>query len=133
MEQLGYHMSTSSVFFFFSSRRRHTRLQGDWSSDVCSSDLALEVRLLIAFRDYHSTTHRNDALDPRVQVAPGLATVAPYAGLPALYCAHDADAIDITGYWYNNFEYAVERERGLDFVEDLFSPFALRFDLSHRT
>src|SRR5256885_10817923 len=24
---------------FFSSRRRHTRLQGDWSSDVCSSDL----------------------------------------------------------------------------------------------
>src|SRR5205807_6862282 len=26
-------------FFFFSSRRRHTRLQGDWSSDVCSSDL----------------------------------------------------------------------------------------------
>src|SRR5256885_11005656 len=27
------------VLFFFSSRRRHTRLQGDWSSDVCSSDL----------------------------------------------------------------------------------------------
>src|SRR5256885_3066463 len=25
--------------YFFSSRRRHTRLQGDWSSDVCSSDL----------------------------------------------------------------------------------------------
>src|SRR2546426_12359047 len=30
---------TRSVIFFFSSRRRHTRLQGDWSSDVCSSDL----------------------------------------------------------------------------------------------
>src|ERR1039457_307840 len=28
-----------SFLFFFSSRRRHTRLQGDWSSDVCSSDL----------------------------------------------------------------------------------------------
>src|SRR5256885_5475400 len=28
-----------SDLFFFSSRRRHTRLQGDWSSDVCSSDL----------------------------------------------------------------------------------------------
>src|SRR5574340_1217795 len=26
-------------FFFFSSRRRHTRSFGDWSSDVCSSDL----------------------------------------------------------------------------------------------
>src|SRR3989454_5256922 len=30
---------SSDVCFFFSSRRRHTRLQGDWSSDVCSSDL----------------------------------------------------------------------------------------------
>src|ERR1039457_7416491 len=30
----------SQYCFFFSSRRRHTRLQGDWSSDVCSSDLA---------------------------------------------------------------------------------------------
>src|SRR5688500_20346605 len=30
--------------FFLSSRRRHTRLQGDWSSDVCSSDLAVIVR-----------------------------------------------------------------------------------------
>src|SRR6266705_5399962 len=29
------------VVFFFSSRRRHTRSYGDWSSDVCSSDLAL--------------------------------------------------------------------------------------------
>src|SRR5437016_9566887 len=29
----------SFVFFFFSSRRRHTRLVSDWSSDVCSSDL----------------------------------------------------------------------------------------------
>src|SRR5688500_9981718 len=34
--------SVFSFFFFFSSRRRHTRLQGDWSSDVCSSDLTTE-------------------------------------------------------------------------------------------
>src|SRR5215467_8305171 len=32
-------------FFFFSSRRRHTRLQGDWSSDVCSSDLNWSILL----------------------------------------------------------------------------------------
>src|SRR5256885_14689985 len=30
---------SKNMCFFFSSRRRHTRLQGDWSSDVCSSDL----------------------------------------------------------------------------------------------
>src|SRR3989454_447742 len=33
--------------FFFSSRRRHTRLQGDWSSDVCSSDLVPFRRALV--------------------------------------------------------------------------------------
>src|SRR5256885_10415337 len=35
---------TCGELFFFSSRRRHTRLQGDWSSDVCSSDLGLATR-----------------------------------------------------------------------------------------
>src|SRR3712207_9276475 len=34
--------------FFFSSRRRHTRYWRDWSSDVCSSDLALEAGAVIA-------------------------------------------------------------------------------------
>src|SRR5215211_2731343 len=34
-------MTVIILFFFFSSRRRHTRSLCDWSSDVCSSDLAL--------------------------------------------------------------------------------------------
>src|SRR5256885_15615826 len=34
--------------FFFSSRRRHTRLQGDWSSDVCSSDLRASATVVAA-------------------------------------------------------------------------------------
>src|SRR2546422_8136347 len=33
------------IFFFFSSRRRHTRCSRDWSSDVCSSDLTLDTKL----------------------------------------------------------------------------------------
>src|SRR6266480_7363771 len=37
----------SAILFFFSSRRRHTRLTCDWSSDVCSSDLAPLDRWLI--------------------------------------------------------------------------------------
>src|SRR6266487_5641061 len=35
-----------SECFFFSSRRRHTRWTGDWSSDVCSSDLPAVLRLI---------------------------------------------------------------------------------------
>src|SRR5699024_11766545 len=36
------------VFFFFSSRRRHTRSKRDWSSDVCSSDLLIGFQASIA-------------------------------------------------------------------------------------
>src|SRR5256885_5483064 len=39
MCSLSFRWNSDSFIFFFSSRRRHTRLQGDWSSDVCSSDL----------------------------------------------------------------------------------------------
>src|SRR5262249_59176965 len=57
--------------FFFSSRRRHTRLVSDWSSDVCSSDLiaargerkarnqARELRVRIAARDVDARDTRN--------------------------------------------------------------------------
>src|SRR2546426_2764317 len=40
---LSYNYVYILFFFFFSSRRRHTRLQGDWSSDVCSSDLRVLI------------------------------------------------------------------------------------------
>src|SRR2546430_6836236 len=36
---------TDFLFFFFSSRRRHTRFDCDWSSDVCSSDLKTHGRV----------------------------------------------------------------------------------------
>src|SRR2546428_985204 len=37
--------ATSLLYFFFSSRRRHTRSDRDWSSDVCSSDLVARAAL----------------------------------------------------------------------------------------
>src|SRR5574341_1770991 len=50
--------TTPFSFFFFSSRRRHTRLVGDWSSDVCSSDLVPVEGTLLGFSvpdDLHLT------------------------------------------------------------------------------
>src|SRR5256885_3222727 len=55
--------SRCANFFFFSSRRRHTRLQGDWSSDVCSSDLETMVRLgcvAIGYTIYPGSAARNE-------------------------------------------------------------------------
>src|SRR5262249_55036288 len=65
--------------------------------------------------------------DARVEHQPNLASVALYPGLPRLYFAHDAVTLEDEGHWYRNFIYRVERERGLDYKEDLFSPFALHF------
>ena len=95
-------------------------------------NLALEVRPLIAFRDYHNTTHENGAISAAVDENPRLATVTPYHGLPSLHLAHNAVELRQAGDWYRNFEYDAERERGLDFSEDLFNPYVLRFDLRLR-
>src|SRR5437762_8778619 len=44
------------IWCFFSSRRRHTRYIGDWSSDVCSSDLPIkESELAARVRDFLGT------------------------------------------------------------------------------
>ena len=94
-----------------------------------SRSVKLELRPLIAFRDYHSTTHENGALNSAVEEENGLAAVTPYEGLPSLYLAHNAAVLEKTGNWYRNFEYDGEKDRGLDFSEDLFSPLVLRFDL----
>src|SRR3712207_8448068 len=53
------------VFFFFSSRRRHTRYWRDWSSDVCSSDLEGDVALepVVGAVDAH-VDDRRARLDP---------------------------------------------------------------------
>jgi len=71
-------------------------------------------------------------LNATVSSEPGLCSVAPYEGVPRLYLAHDADAVEITGQWYRNFEYRVEQERGLDYREDLFNPLVFRFELRGR-
>jgi predicted glycogen debranching enzyme len=92
--------------------------------------LKLEIRPLVAFRDYHGTTHENGALNPHVDTEDGITTLKPYDDLPALNFAHDVAEIDASGSWYRNFQYRVEQERGLDFAEDLFNPFAVTFDLN---
>ena len=95
-------------------------------------NLRLEIRPLIAFRDYHGTTHENGVINSAVQERFRLASISPYQGLPNLHLAHNAIELRKTGDWYRHFEYDAERERGLDCSEDLFNPFALCFDLRLR-
>lgn len=89
----------------------------------------LELKPLLSFCDYHHLQHQTDAFDAHFETEDNLLTVRPYAKMPPLYFAHNAFETERTGVWYRNFEYAVEKERGFDYTEDLFQPFALRFDL----
>jgi predicted glycogen debranching enzyme len=98
-----------------------------------SADIQLEISPLIAFRDYHATTHQNPALDATVSQSDGLVKVRPYQDLPALYLAHDGAEVLLTGHWYNNFEYPEEKARGLDHHEDLFNPLTFRVDMNARS
>ena len=105
------------------------RLGNKSGSESLAQKIELELRPLIAFRDYHNTTHENGALNSTVESGPGLASITPYPGLPSLHLAHNAGQLGSGSNWYRNFEYDAERDRGLDFVEDLFNPCVLRFDL----
>jgi predicted glycogen debranching enzyme len=108
-------------------------IQSSDDAPSCSlpvTNCQLEIYPLIAFRDYHSTTHENSALNTAVEQQAKLLSFTPYAGLPTLHLAHDAGAVETSGHWYRNFEYQVERQRGLDFVEDLFNPCVLKFDVT---
>src|SRR5438876_8991289 len=72
--------------FFFSSRRRHTRWTGDWSSDVCSSDLTPRIanRLLRRVRDY-----------AQVRAAGAITLDVAHAGLKLLEVdEHGFDEVD---------------------------------------
>lgn len=118
-----------SIFMIFGENT--TVVQYEFEHPVANdNDIKLEVRPLIAFRDYHSTTHENGVLNPQVETENGQTTFRPYSDLPALHLAHDPAEINPNGYWYRNFQYSVEQERGLDFAEDLFSPCAFTFDLN---
>ncbi|HEX8888644.1 MAG TPA: amylo-alpha-1,6-glucosidase [Pyrinomonadaceae bacterium] len=107
-------------------------VESDDAISLPPSSLILELRPLIAFRDYHSLTHENSEVRSELQLEDGLITIQPYADLLALNFAHEGGEVDTTSFWYRNFEYMEERERGFDFKEDLFSPFAIKFDVSAR-
>lgn len=94
------------------------------------ADALLELRPLIASRDHHHL-RREGPIDTEFDSSPGSVSLAPFPEMPRLYFAHNADAIEATAHWYRDLEYAIERERGFDFHEDLFQPFAMSFDLSN--
>jgi predicted glycogen debranching enzyme len=92
--------------------------------------IELELKPLLSFVDYHHLQRETSDFNPDFEVSEQLVSIKPADNLPTLYFTHNAVNVEKTGFWYRNFEYAIEKERGFDYREDLFQPFALTFDLS---
>ncbi|MEO5859409.1 MAG: amylo-alpha-1,6-glucosidase [Pyrinomonadaceae bacterium] len=93
------------------------------------SAISMTLRPLLSFVDYHHLQHQTPEFNGEFSEGDGRIQMRPYAEMPTLYSDHNGVAVAATGYWYNNFEYAIEKERGFDFREDLFQPFEITFDL----
>lgn len=101
-----------------------------FSGDVAKLKGAkLEIRPLITARNYHDVARMSADFNHDVTETDGILAMQPYPGIPALNMAHNASRVSMGGDWYNAFTYLVEKERGYDYVEDLFNPFTLKFDL----
>src|SRR5207248_7910400 len=84
------------LFFFFSSRRRHTRSYGDWSSDVCSSDLTSGAAAPAPASSppspppgYQQTVHRRRS--ERCAPRPQFGSRGDTAGSPSARCRSAAE------------------------------------------
>jgi len=95
--------------------------------DVHGVDLIL--RPMLSGRDFHALHQQNNVLRTHVDQRPGLLGFSPYNGVPSVYLHHNGDHFENNFRWYSGMEYSREKERGLDFQEDLWSPGELRYRL----
>ena len=100
-----------------------------WKRTTGTGGCRLIARPLLSGRDYHSLHRENPDFDFSATIRGSNVSWRPYRDLPAITAltngayAHAPD-------WYRQFVYAAERERGLDFIEDLASPGTFAFNLA---
>ena len=99
-----------------------------WSLTRPLPGAVLHVRPFLSGRDYHGMQHENAAFDFTTSTDAGRLRWQPYSHVPAILSAINGTWRD-EPQWYRNFLYAIERERGLDAIEDLASPGVLTFDM----
>lgn len=97
-----------------------------------SEPLALTVRLFTALRDFHGLTHGSDHARPAVTIHDTTyATVAAHEIESPLHLILAEDGrFEAREEWYWNYVYRVERERALDFMEDLYHPVDFTVELA---
>ncbi len=104
----------------------------------------LLARPFVTGRDYHGTHHYNTGFnthcDSTEENGACIVSLQPYETCPQIVWSHDGTCPQIVwshdgtwregGAWYYNFEYSIEKERGLDFHEDAYCPGAWVWNLT---
>lgn len=82
----------------------------------------LELRPLVAGREFHALIGANDVVASMAEAEPGRVFYAPYSGMPALVLSYQDGEWRDAGDWYYSTLYPREAERGLEDREDLYCP-----------
>jgi predicted glycogen debranching enzyme len=83
--------------------------------------IMLALRPLLAARDYHGLLRENGAMIQRVELRAGEVRVQPRRELPRVCFRFEGTFVGSQDWW-RHFEYLAERDRGLDYEEDLWTP-----------
>jgi predicted glycogen debranching enzyme len=102
-----------------------------WKLNELRPGARIEVRPLVAFRDHHhllqgDTPKLEFDFDEDVRQL----SIQPSAEMPRIYFASNAIDSEPQEFWYRDFDYSIEAERGFQHKEDLYQPFKLEFDLA---
>ncbi|MRG93433.1 amylo-alpha-1,6-glucosidase [Polyangium spumosum] len=91
--------------------------------------VVITLRPLLAMRHMHALMREHGAMEQRVELRAGEMRVRPMKGLPRLCFRYEGTFVGSPDWW-RRFEYLVERDRGLEFQEDLWTPgvFEIRAD-----
>lgn len=100
-----------------------------WRALNAAAKAMLTVKPFFSGRDYHSLHHENPGFQFQPEKRGKEIIWYPYPGIPGIVALHNGD-YQHRPDWYRNFAYEQERQRGLDFTEDLAAPGTLRFDLA---
>ena len=85
------------------------------------ASFTLELLPLISARNFHALMHSNNEINGNATFENFILKIKPYQNIPELYISVPDAAFNEAAYWYYNFEYVVELNRGQDYLEDLFT------------
>ncbi len=100
-----------------------------WHLAQANAPCSLSVRPLVAGRDYHHLQSASVALNSQLQTDSGSVTIQPYDAESTLVLTYPQGQFWPDGLWYYDYLYHRERDRGLDYTEDLYSPGVIRWTL----